>query len=354
MRKIIHIDMDCFYAAIEMRDNPALRDIPLAIGGSSDRRGVIATANYPARRFGVHSAMSTAKALMLCPQLKVIPGRMSVYKTTSEQLHDIFSRYTSLIEPLSLDEAYLDVSDSTLHCGSATRMAEDIRRTIFSELGLTASAGVAPIKFLAKIASDLNKPDGQYIIAPEQVAGFVLALPLRKIPGVGKVTAKRLADLGLETCRDVQRYDQISLIKQFGKFGQSLWQRCHGIDERSVCPDRERKSVGVERTLAQDIASWDACRAIVDELFPELERRLSKVSPDLLIARQGIKLKFSDFQQTTQEHVYPVLDKQDLLKTAERAWESRREGRGVRLVGLHVALRDPQIERQLVLGFGEQ
>ncbi|OBU06386.1 DNA polymerase IV [Morganella psychrotolerans] len=351
MRKIIHIDMDCFYAAIEMRDNPALRDVPLAIGGSSDRRGVIATANYPARRFGVHSAMSTAKALMLCPQLKVIPGRMSVYKTTSEQLHDIFSRYTSLIEPLSLDEAYLDVSDSTLHCGSATRMAEDIRRTIFSELGLTASAGVAPIKFLAKIASDLNKPDGQYIIAPEQVAGFVLALPLRKIPGVGKVTAKRLADLGLETCRDVQRYDQISLIKQFGKFGQSLWQRCHGIDERSVCPDRERKSVGVERTLAQDIASWDACRAIVDELFPELERRLSKVSPDLLIARQGIKLKFSDFQQTTQEHVYPVLDKQDLLKTAERAWESRREGRGVRLVGLHVALRDPQIERQLVLGF---
>lgn len=351
MRKIIHIDMDCFYAAIEMRDNPALRDVPLAIGGSSDRRGVIATANYPARRFGVHSAMSTAKALMLCPQLEVIPGRMSVYKATSEQLHDIFSRYTSLIEPLSLDEAYLDVSDSTLHCGSATRMAEDIRRTIFSELGLTASAGVAPIKFLAKIASDLNKPDGQYIIAPEQVAGFVLALPLRKIPGVGKVTAKRLADLGLETCRDVQRYDQISLIKQFGKFGQSLWQRCHGIDERSVCPDRERKSVGVERTLAQDIASWDACRAIVDELFPELERRLGKVSPDLLIARQGIKLKFSDFQQTTQEHVYPVLDKQDLLKTAERAWESRREGRGVRLVGLHVALRDPQIERQLVLGF---
>lgn len=351
MRKIIHIDMDCFYAAIEMRDNPALRDIPLAIGGSSERRGVIATANYPARRFGVHSAMSTAKALMLCPQLKVIPGRMSVYKAISEQLHDIFSRYTSLIEPLSLDEAYLDVSDSTLHCGSATRMAEDIRRIIFSELGLTASAGVAPIKFLAKIASDLNKPDGQYIIAPEQVAGFVLSLPLRKIPGVGKVTAKRLAGLGLETCRDVQHYDQISLIKQFGKFGQILWQRCHGIDERSVCPDRERKSVGVERTLAQDIASWDACRAIIDELFPELERRLSKVSPDRLIARQGVKLKFSDFQQTTQEHVYPVLDKQDLLKIAELAWESRREGRGVRLVGLHVALRDPQIERQLVLGF---
>ncbi|GAA0348220.1 DNA polymerase IV [Morganella psychrotolerans] len=351
MRKIIHIDMDCFYAAIEMRDNPALRDVPLAIGGSSDRRGVIATANYPARRFGVHSAMSTAKALMLCPQLNVIPGRMSLYKTTSGQLHDIFSRYTSLIEPLSLDEAYLDVSDSLLHCGSATRMAEDIRRTIFSELGLTASAGVAPMKFLAKIASDLNKPDGQYIIPPEQVAGFVLSLPLRKIPGVGKVTAKRLADLGLETCRDVQRYDQISLIKQFGKFGQILWQRCHGIDERPVCPDRERKSVGVERTLAQDIASWDECRAIVDELFPELERRLTKVSPDLRIARQGVKLKFSDFQQTTQEHVYPVLDKQDLLKTAELAWGSRREGRGVRLVGLHVALRDPQVERQLVLGF---
>lgn len=201
MRKIIHIDMDCFYAAIEMRDDPRLRDIPLAIGGSSDRRGVIATANYPARRFGVHSAMSTAKALLLCPHLKVIPGRMELYKTTSRHLHAIFARYTSLIEPLSLDEAYLDVTDSPQCRGSATLMAEEIRKTIFTELGLTASAGVAPVKFLAKIASDLNKPDGQYIITPEQVTDFVLSLPLRKIPGVGKVTAKRLADLGLETCR---------------------------------------------------------------------------------------------------------------------------------------------------------
>ncbi|HAT1525495.1 DNA polymerase IV [Morganella morganii] len=351
MRKIIHIDMDCFYAAIEMRDDPRLRDIPLAIGGSSDRRGVIATANYPARRFGVHSAMSTAKALLLCPHLKVIPGRMELYKTTSRHLHAIFARYTSLIEPLSLDEAYLDVTDSLQCRGSATLIAEAIRKTIFSELGLTASAGVAPVKFLAKIASDLNKPDGQYIITPEQVADFVLSLPLRKIPGVGKVTAKRLADLGLETCRDVQHYDQISLLKQFGKFGQIIWQRSHGTDERPVCPDRERKSVGVERTLAEDIASWDECQTIIDELFPELERRLAKVSPDLRIARQGIKLKFADFQQTTQEHVHQVLDKADLLKTAELAWESRREGRGVRLVGLHVTLRDPQLERQLLLGF---
>ena len=351
MRKIIHVDMDCFFAAVEMRDNPALRDIPIAIGGSRVQRGVISTANYPARKFGVRSAMPTATALKLCPHLTLLPGRFDAYKEASSQIRDIFSRYTTLIEPLSLDEAYLDVTDSP-HChGSATLMAEEIRQTIFRETRLTASAGVAPVKFLAKIASDLNKPDGQYVIAPADVPGFLRTLPLGKIPGVGKVSAAKLETLGLRTCEDVQNSDLAMLLKRFGKFGRILWERSQGIDERQISNDRLRKSVGVERTLIEDIHEWEECEAIINQqLYPELERRLLKIKPNLLIARQGVKLKFADFQLTTQEHVWPRLNKDDLLATARKTWNERRGGRGVRLVGLHVTLLDPQLERQLVLG----
>ena len=350
MRKIIHVDMDCFFAAVEMRDNPALRDVPLAIGGSTQRRGVISTANYPARKYGVHSAMATATALKLCPHLTLLPGRFDAYKEASTHIREIFSRYTTLIEPLSLDEAYLDVSDSP-HChGSATLMAREIRQAISDELDLTASAGIAPVKFLAKIASDLNKPNGQYVITPEEVPAFLETLSLAKIPGVGKVTAGKLESLGLRTCADVQKTDLASLLKRFGKFGRVIWERSQGIDERQISSDRQRKSVGVERTLAEDIHEWEDCEAIIEQLYPELERRLKKERPDLLIARQGIKLKFNDFQQTTQEHVWPQLNKDDLIATARKTWDERRGGRGVRLVGLHVTLLDPQLERQLLLG----
>ncbi|WP_342322037.1 DNA polymerase IV [Kosakonia sp. BYX6] len=350
MRKIIHVDMDCFFAAVEMRDNPALRDIPIAIGGSRVKRGVISTANYPARKYGVRSAMPTAMALKLCPHLTLLPGRFDAYKEASNQIRDIFSRYTSLIEPLSLDEAYLDVTESP-HChGSATLMAQEIRQTIFKETQLTASAGIAPVKFLAKIASDLNKPDGQYVITPADVPAFLRTLPLSKIPGVGKVSAAKLETLGLRTCEDVQNSDLAMLLKRFGKFGRVLWERSQGIDEREISSDRLRKSVGVERTLAEDIHHWEECEAIIEHLYPELECRLAKVKPDLLIARQGVKLKFNDFQLTTQEHVWPRLNKEDLVATARKTWNERRGGRGVRLVGLHVTLLDPQLERQLVLG----
>lgn len=350
MRKIIHVDMDCFFAAVEMRDNPALRDVPLAIGGSRERRGVISTANYPARKFGVRSAMPTAMALKLCPHLTLLPGRFDAYKEASVHIREIFSRYTSRVEPLSLDEAYLDVTDS-VHChGSATLMAQQIRQAIFDELQLTASAGIAPVKFLAKIASDLNKPNGQYVITPDEVPQFVRTLPLSKIPGVGKVSAAKLEKLGLRTCEDVQRADLAMLLKRFGKFGRVLWERSQGIDEREITSERLRKSVGVERTLADDIHEWSECEAQIDFLYDELERRLAKVKPDLLIARQGVKLKFNDFQLTTQEHVWPRLNKADLIAIARKTWDERRGGRGVRLVGLHVTLLDPQLERQLVLG----
>nr|WP_318385064.1 DNA polymerase IV [uncultured Enterobacter sp.] len=350
MRKIIHVDMDCFFAAVEMRDNPALRDIPIAIGGSRVKRGVISTANYPARKFGVRSAMPTAMALKLCPHLTLLPGRFDAYKEASNHIREIFARYTSLIEPLSLDEAYLDVTDS-VHCqGSATLMAQEIREAISDELNLTASAGIAPVKFLAKIASDLNKPDGQYVITPAEVPQFIKTLPLAKIPGVGKVSAAKLETLGLRTCEDVQKADLAMLLKRFGKFGRVLWERSQGIDEREISSERLRKSVGVERTLMEDIHQWSECEAIIELLYAELERRLLKVKPDLLIARQGVKLKFNDFQLTTQEHVWPRLNKDDLLATARKTWDERRGGRGVRLVGLHVTLLDPQLERQLVLG----
>jgi len=342
--------MDCFFAAVEMRDNPALRDIPLAIGGSRERRGVISTANYPARKFGVRSAMPTAMALKLCPHLTLLPGRFDAYKEASAHIREIFARYTSHVEPLSLDEAYLDVTDS-VHCqGSATLMARQIRQAIFDELQLTASAGIAPVKFLAKIASDLNKPNGQYVITPNEVSQFLRTLPLSKIPGVGKVSAAKLEKLGLRTCEDVQRADLAMLLKRFGKFGRVLWERSQGIDEREITSERLRKSVGVERTLADDIHEWSECEAQIDFLYDELERRLAKVKPDLRIARQGVKLKFNDFQLTTQEHVWPRLNKADLLAIARKTWDERRGGRGVRLVGLHVTLLDPQLERQLVLG----
>ncbi|GAA0478287.1 DNA polymerase IV [Tatumella punctata] len=350
MRKIIHVDMDCFYAAVEMRDNPELREVPLAIGGSRERRGVISTANYPARKYGVRSAMPTATAFRLCPQLTLLPGRFAVYKQVSEHIRQIFLRYTPLIEPLSLDEAYLDVSNCLHAHGSATLIAQEIRQAIWQELQLTASAGIAPVKFLAKIASDLNKPDGQYVITPAVMDDFICRLPLEKIPGVGKVSAAKLAGMGLQTCADVRQADLSLLLKRFGKFGHILWERSHGIDERKIIADRQRKSVGVETTLEKDIDQWEQCAAVMEQLYPELERRLEKVRPDLRISRQGVKFKFSDFQQTTREHIWPVLNKQDLLTIARESWNERRAGRGVRLVGLHITLPDPCSEQQLPLG----
>jgi DNA polymerase-4 len=348
-RKIVHVDMDCFFAAIEMRDDPSLTNIPVAIGGSVENRGVICTANYPARRYGVHSAMSTARAMKLCPGLKVLPVRMGTYEAVSSQIQDIFTRFTSRIEPVSLDEAYLDVTDCEAFRGSATLIAQEIRASILRELGLTSSAGIAPVKFLAKIASDINKPNGQFVITPDQVKSFLQSLSLRKIPGVGPKTSKRLSDLGLNTCADVQQINISVLIKNFGKMGVEIWERCHGIDESSVCFDSVRRTVGVEVTLPQDINCWQQYQEVVRELFPELMQRLNVFSPDLSISRQGVKVKFDDFQVTTHEFSCQTLTLAGQLSAAKFVWESRRNGRGIRLIGLNVALPDPFFKRQLTL-----
>ncbi|TFH90706.1 DNA polymerase IV [Vibrio ouci] len=347
VRKIIHVDMDCFYAAVEMRDNPSYRNRPLAVGGHEKQRGVISTCNYEARKFGVRSAMATSKALQLCPRLLVVPGRMDVYRRVSQQIRAIFARYTNLIEPLSLDEAYLDVTNCPQYKGSATLIAEAIRNDIWQELNLTASAGIAPVKFLAKVASDMNKPNGQYVIPPERVQQEVDQLPLEKIPGVGKVSLEKLHQAGYFVCADVKNSDYRELLRQFGRLGASLWNKSHGEDNREVVVERERKSVGVERTFSQNISTYDECwQAIEDKLFPELEKRLEKASPEKAIIKQGIKLKFADFQLTTIEHIHPQLDL-DYFKQLLRDILKRQNGREIRLLGLNVMLKPEEQVKQL-------
>ncbi|MDO6618978.1 MULTISPECIES: DNA polymerase IV [unclassified Shewanella] len=339
MRKIIHIDMDCYYAAVEMRDFPQLRGKPIAVGGRSDRRGVISTCSYEARKYGVRSAMSSYQALKLCPDLILVPGRMEVYKAVSLQIREIFHRYTELVEPLSLDEAYLDVTDCDACKGSATLIAEQIRAEIFTVTGLTASAGVAPIKFLAKIASDLNKPNGQYVITPAEIPSFIKSLSLSKIPGVGKVTSAKLAALGLETCEDVQRYPSDKLISGFGKFGRVLIERTQGIDTRQISPNRIRKSVGVETTLAQDIFTIEQCSNVMPQLIQELISRVHRSAKDRQIHKQVVKLKFNDFKQTTIEHRSDEMSL-NLFQTLLTQALERANGRGIRLIGVSVGLAD--------------
>jgi len=346
-RKIIHVDMDCFYAAVEMRDNPSYRGKPLAVGGHEKQRGVLSTCNYEARQFGIRSAMPTGQALKLCPNLLVVPGRMSVYKSVSKQIRAIFERYTTIIEPLSLDEAYLDVTHCSQHHGSATLIAQAIRHDIWHELQLTASAGVAPIKFLAKVASDLNKPNGQYVIPPERVQEEIDKLPLEKIPGVGKVSLERLHQAGFYTCSDIRHSDYRELLRKFGRMGASLWKRSRGIDEREVVTERERKSVGVERTFSQNISSYQECWQVIEQrLYPELAIRLEKASPEKAIIKQGIKVKFADFQQTTIEHIHPELELEDFKQLLHKVLE-RQKGREIRLLGLNVMLKPEEQAKQL-------
>ncbi|WP_267135899.1 DNA polymerase IV [Vibrio sp. J1-1] len=347
IRKIIHVDMDCFYAAVEMRDNPNYRNIALAVGGHEKQRGVISTCNYEARKYGVRSAMPTSRALQLCPNLVVVPGRMHIYKQVSQQIRSIFERYTPIIEPLSLDEAYLDVTVATACHGSATLIAEAIRRDIWNELGLTASAGVAPIKFLAKVASDMNKPNGQFVIPPDKVQEVVDKLPLEKIPGVGKVSLEKLHQAGFYLCEDIKKSDYRELLRQFGRQGASLWKRSQGIDDREVIVERERKSVGVERTFSQNISTYDECWQVIEsKLYPELEKRLERASPDKSIVKQGIKVKFADFQLTTIEHIHPQLELND-FKILLKDILKRQQGREIRLLGLSVMLKLEVQARQL-------
>ncbi|MFO1390150.1 DNA polymerase IV [Cellvibrio sp.] len=301
MKKIIHCDADCFYAAVEMRDDPSLRSRPIAVGGSSEHRGVISTCNYEARRFGVRSAMSSAVAKKLCPDLIIVPHRMEAYREASVSMRHIFYEYTELVEPLSLDEAYLDVTNSDYCEGSATRIAEQIRQRIYDEIKLSVSAGVAPNKFLAKVASDWNKPNGLCVITPKDVDNFVLQLPVGKIFGVGKATNNRLADINIKTCADLRRFSIFELKQRFGQLGVRLYELCRGIDNREVTPSRRRKSLSVENTYPQDLPNLQACLNRLPELLQQLASRLRRLDEDYLVVKLFVKIKFADFTQTTIE-----------------------------------------------------
>ena len=300
-RKIIHCDCDCFFAAVEIRDDPSLKGRPLAVGGNADRRGVISTCNYEARRFGVHSAMASATALRLCPDLLIIPPDIARYRTVSEQIRQIYYDYTELVEPLSLDEAYLDVSDCSHHRGSATLIAREIRERVKAEIGITVSAGVAPNKFLAKIGSDWNKPDGQWVITPDEVDAFVSRLPVSKLFGVGKVTGKKLQQMGVVNCSDLRAFSSIELVERFGRFGTRLYELCRGIDERDVKVDHRRKSLSIEHTYSEDLANLDACLKALPDLLVRMKDRLARVDDSYLVTKLFVKMKFSDFSITTIE-----------------------------------------------------
>ncbi len=342
MRKIIHIDMDCFYAAIEERDDPSLRGRPVAVAGR-DRRGVLTTANYEARKFGCRSAMPVFKALELCPHLVLVPVRFDHYRSVSASILAIFGRFTDMIEPLSLDEAYLDVSHAV---SDGAAMAREIRAQISEETGLTASAGISCNKLIAKIASDIRKPNGQYEVKPEDVPSFIATLPVGRLWGVGAKTKARLAALGVETCADLQKFDRIDMSRMFGKWGIELWSLCRGIDERPVEPDRTRKSVSSETTFAENIAEIAGLFPPMREMIEGLAEELSMHHADRMIRSLVVKLKFADFERTTAERACHVLETSVFEELLIEAWR-RGHNRPVRLLGVGVRFEDPKEGRQM-------
>jgi DNA polymerase-4 len=331
LRAIIHLDMDCFYAAIEVRDRPSLRGKPVGVGGARDRRGVLTTCNYEARKFGVRSAMPTFMALQRCPNLIVLPTRFDVYRREAAVIRGILHRFTSLIEPLSLDEAYLDVTE---HPGAPGPLAQVIRGTIFRKTKLTSSAGIGANKLIAKIASEVNKPNGQFEVTPEQVPEFMENLPVRKIWGIGEKTERKLEELGVKTCGQLQRFSRPELVEFFGKFGLDLYDLCRGIDPRPVEPDRPRKSLSTEETFAADLTTVDQCEEKLEELFQELMADLAQKESTREITKIFVKLKFNDFTRTTAERagLAPALEHFRLLL----AEAFGRAGKPVRLIGLGV------------------
>ncbi|WP_407311821.1 DNA polymerase IV [Pseudomonas sp. nanlin1] len=337
-RKIIHVDCDCFYAAIEMRDDPQLASKPLAVGGSAERRGVIATCNYEARAYGVRSAMSSRHALTLCPDLTIVKPRMDAYKEASREIQSIFREYTDLIEPLSLDEAYLDVSDCPHFSGSATRIAEDIRRKVARRLHITVSAGVAPNKFLAKIASDWRKPNGLFVVTPDQVEGFVAALPVSKLHGVGKVTTEKLTRMGINNCLQLRDWSKLALLREFGSFGERLWNLARGIDDRAVQNDSRRQSISVENTFETDLPDLPSCLAKLPELMDTLAERMTRIDSSYRPGKPFVKVKFHDFTQTTLEQAGAARDLASYQHLLSQAFA--RGGKPVRLLGIGVRLLD--------------
>ncbi len=355
VRRIIHVDMDAFYASVEQRDDPALRGVPLAVGGSRER-GVVAAASYEARRFGVRSAMPSSTARRLCPQLVFVHPRFEVYKEVSRQIHAIFAEYTPLIQPLSLDEAYLDVTAPLLDRGSATAIAAEIRARIRARTGLTASAGISYNKFLAKLASDHRKPDGQFVITPRMGPGFVEGLEVGRFHGVGPRTAEKMNRLGIRTGLDLRAQSLEFLLARFGKAGAYYHGVARGLDERPVVADRVRKSVGAENTFTRDVTTWEEVPALLSPILAKVWAAYGRAG--LRGRTVTVKVKHADFRILTRSR--SCADALDSAQGLERlAVELLRPcfpaPRGVRLLGVSVSGLEQAGERvQLALGLGEE
>jgi DNA polymerase-4 len=338
-RKIIHIDMDAFFASVEQRDHEHLRGKPIAVGGLPEGRGgVVATASYEARKFGVRSAMPSKRAQQLCPELLFIKPRFDVYKSVSESIREIFRRYTDIIEPLSLDEAYLDVTDDKLQIGSAITIAENIRKAIKDELQLTASAGVSVNKFVAKIASGMKKPDGLTFIGPSKVQEFVEQLAVENFYGVGKVTAEKMRGLGLFTGKDLKKLSEEDLVRHFGKTGHFFYKIVRGIDDRPVEAFRETQSVGAEDTFPEDLIEEDELNKELDRIAEVVTRRLKK--NNLKGRTVTLKIKYNNFKLITRSRsvLQPVDDAVTIAFHAKQLLETTLPSpRGIRLLGISVS-----------------
>lgn len=355
-RKIIHIDMDAFYASVEQLDNPDLRGKPVAVGGNS-QRGVVAAASYEARKYGVKSAMPSAKAAKQCPHLIFVPPRFSRYKELSNQIREVFFEYTDLVEPLSLDEAYLDVTENKIGLNSATLIAEEIKEKIKDRTGLIASAGISYNKFLAKTASDMDKPDGLYVILPEEAKGFVASLPVHRFHGIGKVTAEKMVKAGIFTGKDLKKKTLDDLKLRYGKSGQYYYNICRGIDTRKVQAVRETKSVSAERTFENNIYDFA-------DIIQEIDR-IARISFDRYYRSKAtdghtitIKLKYADFKQITRSKTLEqaINVETEFVDVARSLMtEDLLSDEGVRLIGVGVSNfkkdEEPEVSSQLTLEF---
>jgi DNA polymerase-4 len=345
IRKIIHIDMDAFYASVEQRDFPDLKGKPVAVGSPSSR-GVVTTASYEARKFGVRSAMPSITAKRLCPDLIFVLPRFDIYKQVSRQVHQVFYEYTDLVEPLSLDEAFLDVTVNKKNLSSALQIAKEIKQKIKETTGLTASAGISINKFLAKTASDIKKPDGLFLIPPEKAISFVEKLPVEKIFGVGKVTAKKMHEMGIKNGYDLRQRSEIELIERFGKVGIYYYQIARAIDEREVNPDRVRKSLGAENTFPQDLNDLKSIELELENIQNVLINRMKRTNTKGKTLT--LKIKYSDFQQITKSHtssdwIYEAQDIKNIYQVMLPLLEIRD---GIRLLGLTLSNLNHEIEKK--------
>ena len=338
VRKIVHVDMDAFFASVEQRDEPSYRGKPLVVGGSPDKRGAVAAASYEARKFGIHSAMPSRTAYHRCPDLIFVRPRFEVYRAVSEQIREIFYRYTELVEPLSLDEAYLDVTTNKKAMPSATLIAKEIQARIYEETGLTASAGVSINKFLAKMASGMNKPHGLFLIAPEDAEAFVENLPIGKFHGIGEVTAEKMHKLRIQSGVDLKQWSEADLVQHFGKVGLFYYKIARAQDDRAVQPNRIRKSVGAETTFEQDLDDLQQMDLELEKIAGDVKRRLdSRKASGRTIT---LKVKYADFQQITRSRtlLQPIQDEPTILSFARELLQTADvSGKKVRLLGISVS-----------------